>query len=169
MSRNDGEGSGREQANALVASFGRSVGDHKASLDASDDRSFGECGFHYDPDRDVLEGRVFIERTWTADDGPDVQANFRKVAAALNDPEIGGMFETAGGRFRLDEAKRMLFLTKDFPVASTSAGELKREMEEMLDVGAVWTTRWLARVAGIAHGWQPPPTNRVTRESEPRR
>ena len=168
MSSRDG-GAGRARADALVASFGRAVGAHDARLDASGDVSFGEAGFHYDADRDALVGRVFVERAWAPDDAPAVKDNFRKVAAALEDPKVGGMYEKGGGRFVLDEGKRAFFLTKDFPIATTTEAGLRREMEVLLDLGAVWATRWLARVAAVAHGWEPPPARRVTRADEPER
>lgn len=156
----------REYADALVASFARTVGARGAKLDASGDVSFGECGFHFDAERGVLVGRVFVSHAGSASAPPEIKANFRKVAAALEDPAIGGMFEKGGGTFVLDEEKRIYFLTREFPVGRTTEGELRRAMEDLLDLGAVWTTRWFRRVAAVAHGWEPAPTRPVTRADE---
>jgi hypothetical protein len=152
---------GREKANHLVGTFGKWLGVYDAELDMQNDRSFGEAGFHYYPEKDVLRGRVYIEKAWMPSDPEEVKANFRKVAKALKDPKIGGMFERAGGKFVLDEEKSMFFLMKDFPVAETTPRALRVRMEKMMNVGATWSLHWLARVARIAHGWDPPPTEPV--------
>jgi hypothetical protein len=153
---------GRAKANHLVASFGKWLGVYDAELDRDNDRSFGEVGFHYDEKADVLEGRVFIEQAYLPSDPDAVKENFRKVAAALNDPAIGGMFERGGGRFDLDEEKRMFFLLKDFPLAELTPRSLRTQMEKLMNIGATWSLHWLGRVARIAHGWEPPPASPVT-------
>lgn len=152
---------GREKANYLVASFGRWLGVYDAELDMENDRSFGECGFHYNPEKDSLRGRVYIDMAWEPDDPEPAKANFRKVAKALNDPKIGGKFERAGGKFVLDEEKRMFFLVKDFNVAETTPRALRVKMEKLMNVGATWSVDYLGRVARVAHGWEPPPDEPV--------
>jgi hypothetical protein len=152
-----GELTGREKANYLVASFARWLGVYDAELDMENDRALGECGFHYYPEKDALRGRVFIEMAWEPEDPIPVKDNFRKVAKALNDPDIGGKFERAGGKFVLDEEKRMFFLVKDFKVAETTPRALRVKMEKLLNVGATWSLEYFGRVSRIAHGWEPPP------------
>src|SRR4051812_42173171 len=127
MTDEKSEISGREKASYLVASFGKWLGVYDAELGRDDDRTFGEVGFHYDKKKDVLVGRVYIEEAYLPADPEPVKENFRKVAAALNDPAIGGMFERGGGRFYLDETKRKLFLMKDFPVAETTPRSLRTQ------------------------------------------
>ena len=105
---------GREKANYLVQAVGKRVHVSDAQLDADDDRSFGEFGFHYDPKRDVLTGRVFIAKAYL-DKNPTITENFRKSAVALNDPKIGGSFEHAGGYFVLDEKKTEVLLDERLP------------------------------------------------------
>src|SRR5579885_1763928 len=107
--------SGREKAQALVAAYAKHVGAHDAihqTLDENNDRSFGDFGFHYFPDRDVLEARVYIVRSDIKDD-PDRATYERKVDAGLNEPQFGGMYDRGGGYFKLDEDKQILFLVKD--------------------------------------------------------
>lgn len=157
---------GRDKANELVASHGRHVGVADATLDPSGDAAFGEFGFHHDSDKDALVARVFVAKAWPASSPPEDQEPYRKVGAALNDPQIGGMFEQGGGYFILDEEKRMYFLAKDLPLATTTAEGLRKEMDELLDLGATWTVRWFARVADITHGRAAPPQRPITREDD---
>jgi hypothetical protein len=155
---------GRAQANELMASYARRVGVYDAELDAEGDVAFGEFGFHHHPDRDVLTGRVFVAKAWREGATPETEDAYRKVARALDDPQIGRMFEQGGGYFVLDETKRMYFLMKDFPLATTTPAELAEQMEELRDLGATWTVRWFGRVADIAHGRELPPVRPVTRQ-----
>jgi hypothetical protein len=159
---------GPDGANQLVASYGRHLGVSDARLDEQLDRSFGECGFHYDPQRDVLLGRVYVNRARIKSASPKGQKNYRDFVHALNDPAIGGMFERGGATFVLDEEKEILFLVREFPVGSTSAGQLRSDMDEIRDVSATWTTRWIRRVARILDDEEPRPTAPVTRHNDPR-
>jgi hypothetical protein len=157
---------GRDRANQLMASYIRHEGIYDVALDPSGDASFGEFGFHHDPDKQALTGRVFVAKAWFPDDPPQIQDNFRKVGRALNDPDIGGMFENAGGYFILDETKRMYFLARDFPLDGTTPKDLHQGMEALRDVGATYTMRWFGRIARIAHGQRLPPARPVTREHD---
>jgi hypothetical protein len=152
---------GRDKANHLVASFGKWLGVYDAELDTNNDRSFGTVGFHYHPKRDTLEGRVHIEDAWLPNAKEESKNNFRKVAKALNDPAIGGMFERARGKFVLDEEKRMFFLVRRFKVAETTPRQLRIKMTKLMNVGATWTLHWFGRVARITHGFEPPPAEPV--------
>jgi hypothetical protein len=155
---------GRDKANALVASYGSHLGATDAMLDKDNDRSFGECGFHYDAKKDILEGRVFVAKAYLTDNKPEKVANFHKVARALNDPKIGGMFEQGGGHFILDEQKEIYFLIKEFSVETTSR-ELRQQMDDLLNLAATWRMRWFVRVARITQGRELAPTEPVTRKN----
>ena len=157
---------GREKANYLVNAMGKRVHVPDAQLGSSDDRSFGEFGFHYDANRDVLTGRVFIAKAYL-DKNPTITENFRKSAAALNDPKIGGLFEHAGGYFVLDEKKQKFFLMKDFPVENITPSQLWERMEDLIDLGARWSIKWVGHVGRMAHGYEPPPTHPITRQNDP--
>ena len=90
--------SGRSKAVALVAAYAKHVGVHDAihqTLDENNDRSFGDFEFHYFPDKDVIECRVYIVRSHIRE-WPD-RAHFeRQVIAGLNNPKIGGMYDRGG-------------------------------------------------------------------------
>jgi hypothetical protein len=161
MKDENGELTGREKANHLVATFGKQLGVYDAELDMENDRSFGEVGFHYDADKDVLRGRVYIEQAYEPDAPEDVKDRYREVGKALNNPKIGGMFERAGGRFVLDEEKRMYFLVRDFPALETTPRALRIRMEKLMNVGATWSLHWFRRVARIVNGVEPPPEEPV--------
>ena len=157
-----------EQANELVATVGRDFGVRDARLDENLDRSFGDAGLRYDPLRRTLIGRAYVGRIELSQLSEDERKNWENNYRALNDPAIGGMFERGGGRFVLDEDKEILFLVKEFPVATTSPRVLRREMGELMNLAAVWTFRWFRRVIAIANDYEPAPTSPVTRANDPR-
>jgi len=152
---------GRDKAESLAQSYARKNGIYDAELDEQGDVSFGEYGFRHDADKDALTGRVFVAKAWMAGDPPEYQDAYRKVGRALNDPAVGGLFDQGSGYFRLDEEKRMYFLQRDFPLATTAAKDLAEGMERLRDLGATWTMRWFGRVADIAHGRALPPAKPV--------
>jgi len=157
---------GIDRANELVVSYGRHIGVSDAQLDSNNDRSFGEYGFHYDKDRDILIARAFVAKAMIKTAGEQGQENYRLMEKVLNDPKIGGMFEQNGGYFILDEEKETYFLVKEFPVVATSPQSLRFEMEDLQNLAAVWRVRWFARVAKIMHGNEPAPTIPVTRKND---
>ena len=58
--------SGRQKAEALVAAYAKHVGAHDSihqTLDEADDRSFGDFGFHYFAQTDLIQARVFFVRS----------------------------------------------------------------------------------------------------------
>jgi hypothetical protein len=154
---------GRDKADALVQSYARWHNLYNITLDANGDAAFDGTGFYHDPDKDALVARVFVSKAWIKGDPPEIQDKYRKVARALNDPHVGGMFEQGGGYFQLDEDKRFYFLKRDFPLATTTPKELREAMEKLLDLAALWSMRWFVRVAEVAHGMALPPGRPVTR------
>ena len=153
-----------EKANALVQAFGKRVGRSEAKLDHNNDCSFGGFGLSYNSEEGLLVGRVLIVGEYPSDVPPEIIENFNKVARALNNPEIGGMFESAGGYFVLDNQKRMFFLMKDYELTTVDADKLYTDMQDLIDLGAVWTIRWFSRVARITHGREAAPVKKVTRQ-----
>lgn len=164
MATSDNTPPGRDRADALVRSYARSQNLYNIGLDANGDVAFDGIGFRHDPDKDALVGRVFVAGAWMPGDPPEIQENYRKVLRALNDPYVGGLFEQGGGYFRLDEAKRIYFLERDFPLAQTTPQELREGMDLLQDLAAAWTVRWFVRVAQVAHGRATPPARPVTRD-----
>ena len=156
---------GRDKAQALVAAYSRSIGAGNRGLDSTGDVSFGDVGFSYDAAHDALIGRIFINGALLINAPPKELDNYRRIVGALNDPAIGGMFERAGGVFVLDERKEAYFLVRSYPLATTDIAGLTRAVRDGREVAAIWTTRWLYRVAMIFHGHQPAPTRPVTRKN----
>lgn len=151
-------GGGIAKANELVEQFGRTKGVRGARLDAQNDRSFGECGFRYDPQLEVLAARVLLGKAFRAESTDESKDNVRKVVRALNDPaQLRNTFELSGGRIFLDENNRMLYLVKEFSIRSMTNSRFHKEMEDLLDLGATWQIRWLAWAGSIVHGNAPPP------------
>lgn len=146
-------GGGLIRANELVSAYAKSRGAKDAKLDAANRCALGEVSFRYDSAADVLTGRISLGKAFRAEADSQSKANVRKVVQALNDPaQLQGTFELAGGRIELDEAGRWLYLVKDFPVRGTAGAVLRREMDDLLDLGAKWRLRWLAWAGSIVHG-----------------
>lgn len=163
--------SGREKAQALVAAYAKHVGAHDAehqTLDPSSDRSFGDFGFHYYPDRDLIQARIFIVRSHIKD-WPETASNEWRAQRAMEDPKIGGLYEHGGGHFILDEEKQICFLVKDYPVESTTAGFFISDMDHLMKIGARWSMSWAGHVAVQAAGAEPIPTQKITLENDPYR
>ena len=161
--------SGRNKAVALVAAYAKHVGVHDAihqTLDENNDRSFGDFGFHYFPEKDVLQGRVFIVRSHLKD-WPESAAGQRKVAVDLNNPKIGGMYDRGGGYFVLNEDKEMFFLVKDYAVSTTTPSEFIKDFDNLNALGGIWLMSWIKHAARQSHGAEPMPTQYVDREHDP--
>ncbi len=155
------------KANQLVGSLGRLFRVYDAMLDSLGKRSFGEAGVVYDQSKQVLIGRVFVAKL-RLDLGEEQIKNWDRTLRGLNNPEIGGMFETGGGYFYSDKSadngRGMLFLVKEFPVANTGKKHFRKEMENLMNLAPVWTMDWLIRVAQIADGREPKPKRYTSRK-----
>jgi hypothetical protein len=157
---------GYDKANALVQNFGKHVGVHDAILDKNNDRSFGGFGFYYDSKKDILIGRVYITKSDLSEATQEETESINRVMKALKNPKKGGMFDNGGGSFVLNIDKQILFLIKEYPLISTTSKKLRKDMDNLINLGATWSMRWFSRVAGIAHGWESAPTKKVTRKTE---
>lgn len=160
---------GLPRANELVSHYGQTLGVKNAVLDTNLDRSFGESGLRYVPERDVLLARVSLGLAFRASSNEKSKSNVRKVVAAINDPEqLQHTFELAGSRIELNEANQTLYLVREIPVKGTTGSLLTRQMNELLNLGAKWQLRWLAWAGAIVHGHAKPPGEPlpVTREND---
>lgn len=161
--------SGAVRAQAFLAAYAKHVGAHDAvhqTFDKDSDRSFGDFGFHYFADKDVLQGRVFHANSHIKD-WPD-RAHFeRQVIAGLNDPKIGGMYDRGGGYFVLDEQKQIYFLVKDYSLATINVDLFIHDFDNLNDLSAIWLTSWGPHAARQSYGAEPPPTQRIDREHNP--
>jgi len=147
----------REKAAALVRSYGRRIGAAVIELDAENDRAFGETGLHYDAARRVLTGRAFIMKLDSDLMKPELVDRAKKVMPELNGPVIVPLFERAAGYFEFDAAKDILFLKKDFPLATTTERQLRDQMVELSAVSAKWVLRWYGWAMQIVYGTARPP------------
>lgn len=158
---------GREKADYLAVQIGRRLNVRNAHLDTSGDRSFGEFGVHYWADRDVVSLRFFVAKARISDNTPERVEATRKTARALNDPKIGGMFDQGGAHFELDEGREMFFLVKDFPLVTATPEDLWASATAMRELAAIWSIRWFFHAAGMAHGFEPLPKQRIDRDHDP--
>lgn len=143
---------GPTRTESLVQAWASHIGAPDRHLDATGDIALGETGLAYDAGHDVLYGRAWINMARTHNAPPERIATYRRMAVALNDPKIGGMYDRAGGHFVLDEARGAFFLVRAFPVRETTEGQLVRDMEKMRNVADHWTMKWFLDVAMVMHG-----------------
>lgn len=160
---------GKAKAEALVAAYAKHVGAHDRlhqTLDENNDRSFGDFGFHYFPEQDVLQARMYIVKS-DVRDRPDTAIYAAKVDAGLNDPKIGGMYDRGGGYFHEDEKQQILFLVKDYKVSAISPSEFIRDVDNLSAISGIWVTSWFKHAARQSYGKEPPPSHFVDREHNP--
>ena len=163
------DSTGRTKAVALVAAYAKHVGVHDAlhqTLDADDDRAFGDLGFHYFPQQDVLQAKVFILNPHPPE-GPKEAESRAKVDAGLNDPKIGGMYDRRGGYFFVDKKTGIIFLAKDYKLSTTEPDKFIVDVDNLNSLGAIWVTSWFGHAAVQSYGAEPLPTRRITRENDP--
>lgn len=148
---------GRERAEALVSSYARFLGVRDRNLDSDNDISFGETGLHYDEARNVIYGRAYVTPVRIKNAPEERLVAYRRMVGYLNNPAVGGMYDTAGGYFVLNEQTEAYYLVKAFPVEETDGPELVSDMEKLADVSARWLSTWFVEVADVANGRTPPP------------
>ena len=60
----------RDKAQALMVDYGKHAGKMDAAhqtFDQNNDRSFGDFGFHYFPEKGILQARVYVAKVNTKD------------------------------------------------------------------------------------------------------
>jgi hypothetical protein len=92
----------KEQAEKLANSYGKSLGSRYRPFYNRNFVSFGEVSFRYDPAKSTVVGFVFVTPVTMEDPTPKQIAYRTSFVSALNDPEIGGMFENAGAIWVVD-------------------------------------------------------------------
>ena len=157
---------GTERARELIFAYSEHIGANGRVLNVDNTVSYGDSELQYDPERDVLIGRLYVNMARTEGAPMERHNTYQEMLEALNDPKIGGMFEKGGGMFVLDEEEGAWFLVKEFPVVSTSQATLVEEMNELSDIASAWTTKWFLDVAMIMHGKEKAPSMLVTREND---
>jgi hypothetical protein len=153
----------------LVATYAKHAGAHDSlhqTLDANNNRSFGDFGFHYYPEKDMLRVRVYMFKSHIKD-RPDRAAYERKSNEALNDPKIGGVYDRGGGYFWLDTEQQIMFLAKDYPLQSINTEQFVKDVDNLRGLAGPWLMWWGPHVADQAFGREPPPTHFADRKHNP--
>lgn len=164
------DSSGRAKAQALVAAYAKHMGVHDAvhqTLDADNDRSFGDFGFHYFPEQDKLQARVYIVYADDSSVTPQERAISEKVDKALNDPAIGGMYDRGGGYFFTDKQKHIKFLAKDYSLQTITPDNFVKDVDNLSSLGGIWVMSWFGHAALQSYGAEPLPLKQITRQDDP--
>lgn len=108
----------------------------------------------------------------TADDelwdqlGEKFTANYLKSKKALSDPNIGGLFDSAEGKWLFDPKTGQTYLYRDFPIG-TPPEDVNSAINAMAEILPAWSTRWSGVVAEIAQGITSAPKAKVTLKNDP--
>jgi hypothetical protein len=153
----------KEQAEKLANSYGRSLGAEYRPFDNRNFVSFGEVSFRYDAAKNSIVGYVFVTPADLENLTPIQVENQMSFVTALNDPQIGGMYENGGSKWVLDRALKGYFMTYEFPVATTTNQQLRSKINELVAISGPWVIDWWMEVLGIKLGELPKPTRRITR------
>jgi hypothetical protein len=160
---------GRDKAQALMVDYGKHSGkmdDAHRTFDENNDRSFGDFGFRYFPETNILQARVYIVKTMDKE-YPETAAAGHQTDLALNDPSIGGMYDRAGGYFLNDPQKGILFLVRDFNVSQTDQKTFIAGVDALNDIAPMWLIKWGGLVAAQGEGLLPRPTQHIDRDHDP--
>jgi hypothetical protein len=153
----------KETAEKLANSYGRSLGAEYRPFDNRNFVSFGEVSFRFEPAKNVIVAYVLVTPTNIEDPTPRQMEFQTSFVRALNDPEIGGMYENGGSIWVLDRALKGFFMTYEFPIATTTSQQLRTKINELVAISGPWIIDWWMDVAKIQAGEQPKPTRRITR------
>ena len=155
------------QANQLVQEVERLRGLPQAPLGPEDQVAFGTLMFKYLPDQNRLVAAILVTHfdLWNRFND-EFTRNYRRSIAALSDPAIGGMFDTAGGAWMFEEATGKTYLYRLYPL-ETPPATINRDLDRMAEVVPAWASRWTGAVADIAQGKAPPPRRPVTLADDP--
>lgn len=155
------------QAEQLVNKIARRRHLQPASLSADHRVAYGTLSFQYVPAEERLLVSVLVSRDeqWNKL-GETFTRNYRRSTAALSDPNIGGMFDTAGATWTFDEATGVTSLVRRYPL-DTSADIISRDIDRLSDLVPAWVVGWLTAVADIASGQAAPPHRPVTLTDNP--
>lgn len=156
----------RNQAEATISQVLRLEGRRFSGLPSTDMVAFRDLAYGFDPHTNELFVFVLIIESslWSASE--EIRRNMEKTFSALNDPEIGGMFDTGGGTWREDPERGWLVLERRFPTDADPEAVLKAS-KDLQRVYADWALYWAGAVGRIVHNDEPVPTTKVTPENNP--
>ncbi len=158
----------REQAEAAIGAVVEARGASFDGLPNSNMVAFGPLGYSYDPAVNQIVVSVLVTEffAWTtyANRRPKIEATL----AALDDPAIGGLFDTAGGAWNFDRKTGKLRLQNTHEV-SASSSELLASTEALQSVYPEWSLSWLGEIGKIVHNGAPLPRQKVTVANNPYR
>jgi hypothetical protein len=127
--------------------------------------SFGEFGFFYNHNKDILTLRVYIAKTYWDILDKEQKQNIKKVMQTLNSAKTREIYNMGGGYFEHDKniEKPMIFLKKDYFLSSIDYDTFESDVSNLINLGGVWVIRWFSEVTGIAHGWNKYPKEKQLR------
>ena len=156
-----------ELADALIQKVAIQHGQKPLPLGDKSVVSYGTLQFQYIADSQEVEVAILAaeDELWNKL-GSEFEHNYLKSKTALNDPKIGGMFDSAEGLWRFEPQTGRTYLYRSYSL-QTPPQEIVRDIEAMSEVVPAWETRWGGVVAEISQGITPPPTEKVTLEHDP--
>lgn len=117
------------------------------------------CRIEYDAARDLLVAKADLS-------GVVKPELFEKVAASIDDPDLGGRYDHRGATFHVDHGARTIIMQREFPVKGVRAKEFSAAMADFWDASRYWNDGFLQRLQAIAQGTMPPPERAMTLEED---
>lgn len=161
--------SDRDRADSLAQQLAKLQGITPAKLSPHGRIAYGTMQFEHDAVNNKLLVMILISDDQLWDKlGEPFRQNYLKSTQALDNPAIGGMFDTAGGRWRFEPASGKTFLYKVYPL-DMAADKINEDVLRMLALAPAWETRWSRMVAEMSKGKRPAPREKVTLQDDPYR
>lgn len=153
-----------EQADVLIQNVAKMRSLKLEPLEEDRQVAYGTLYLQHIPGDHVLRVAVLVahDPQWNTIN-TEFTRNYLAARAALLNPAIGGMFDSAGGAWRFDEATGKTYLYREFPL-DVAPQVVDESIEGMSRVVSEWEMRWLRIVARIAHGKGPAPVRPETIE-----
>lgn len=161
--------SDRDRAESLAQQLAKLQGFTPAKLNSQGRIAYGTLQFEHDAANNKLLVMILISDDQLWDKlGEPFRQNYLKSTQALDDPAIGGMFDTAGGRWRFEPASGKTFLYKAYPL-DIAADKINEDASRMIALAPAWEARWSRIVAEVSQGKRLAPRQKVTLQDDPYR
>ena len=158
----------RDRVEAVIGEVLNARGALFEELPANNVAAVGPLAFKYRPQKSqIVVSALIAEFTaWTL--FPDRRPKLEQTVSALQDPAIGGLFQTDEAQWMFDRETGKLSLGYELPVTAT-ATDLANSATSLERLSPEWSLSWMGAVADIVHEGAPLPSANVTLENNPYR
>lgn len=159
--------SNQEKANRTIKKIAKLQGLEVVDIPQSGVIGYGSLEFRHNSTNREFRVSILIsaDPLWDSIDDEATRAQF-KFVKALDDPKIGGMFDTANSTWHFEQSTGRLMLGRDFLVDSDPK-VVSEYIDRLLEVSTFWISDWILAVSDIVFHGKASPINRITAENNP--